>query len=131
MAVMVQKQHIRVFFIVIQILCVLKSSLTVANKEEMEWKERCWDELNKVEMRTKVIIAVAIVSIVVIQATAIKTSRSEERQLGELLFLHPILSKDSAVSCSSCHLRDCAFADTSVVSLAVGKRKGTRNSPAA
>jgi cytochrome c peroxidase len=82
-------------------------------------------------MKTKIIIGAAIVSIIFIQATAIKTNRTDKAQLGELLFFDPILSKDSSISCSSCHLPNFAFADTSAVSLGVEKRKGTRNTPAA
>lgn len=82
-------------------------------------------------MKTRIIIAAVIIAVIFIQATAIETTRSEKAQLGELLFFDPILSNDSSISCSSCHLPDFGFADTSAVSLGVGKRKGTRNTPAA
>lgn len=53
---------------------------------------------------------------------------SKER-LGEKLFFDPILSKDKTVSCASCHRPEFAFADTAMVSIGVGGKKGTRNSP--
>ena len=49
--------------------------------------------------------------------------------LGERLFFDPILSLDSTLSCSSCHIPQFAFSDTALVSLGVGGRKGKRNSP--
>ena len=50
-------------------------------------------------------------------------------ELGERLFFDPILSLDSTVSCSSCHIPKYGFADTSMVSRGVGGRLGRRNSP--
>jgi cytochrome c peroxidase len=54
------------------------------------------------------------------------TSRVE---LGKKLFFDPIVSKDSTVSCASCHLPELAFADTNRFSLGVENRLGKRNSP--
>lgn len=54
-----------------------------------------------------------------------------EEQLGELLFFDPLLSRDSSVSCASCHKPEFAFADNSPVSKGVGGRTGTRNTPSA
>lgn len=48
--------------------------------------------------------------------------------LGKRLFFDPILSKDSTISCSSCHLQEFAFADNKAVSPGVEERLGTRNS---
>jgi cytochrome c peroxidase len=56
---------------------------------------------------------------------------ADKAALGKLLFFDPILSKDSTISCASCHKPAYAFADTSVVSIGVGGRKGTRNTPTA
>jgi len=50
-------------------------------------------------------------------------------ELGRKLFFDPILSRDSSISCASCHLPSAAFSDTLAVSLGVEQRAGTRNSP--
>lgn len=49
--------------------------------------------------------------------------------LGKSLFYDPILSVDSTISCSSCHLPALAFTDGRRVSIGVNGRKGRRNSP--
>lgn len=50
-------------------------------------------------------------------------------QLGEKLFFDPILSKDSTLSCASCHKPSFAFADTTAISPGVFGRIGKRNAP--
>ncbi len=51
--------------------------------------------------------------------------------LGRQLFYDPILSKDSTVSCSNCHLSYTAFTHVDHdLSHGIGDRIGTRNSPA-
>lgn len=52
-----------------------------------------------------------------------------KESLGERLFFDPILSVDSTVSCSSCHKRHLAFADSVAISPGVYGRIGTRNAP--
>lgn len=52
-----------------------------------------------------------------------------KEQLGELLFFEKILSADSTVSCSSCHIPAFAFADTVAFSRGVGGKTGLRNAP--
>lgn len=54
-----------------------------------------------------------------------------ETELGERLFFDPILSRDSSISCASCHKPEFAFADNSPVSKGVFNRVGTRNTPSA
>ncbi|MCZ4410455.1 c-type cytochrome [Cryomorphaceae bacterium 1068] len=49
--------------------------------------------------------------------------------LGKKLFFDPILSRDSSISCGSCHLPGKAFSDEFSVSLGVDDAPGTRNSP--
>jgi cytochrome c peroxidase len=49
--------------------------------------------------------------------------------LGKVLFFDPILSADSTVSCSSCHLPERAFTDGRPVSIGIEGRIGTRNAP--
>jgi cytochrome c peroxidase len=56
---------------------------------------------------------------------------SEARfQLGKRLFYDPILSRDSTISCASCHNQQLGFTDGLVVSEGIEKRKGTRNASA-
>ncbi|HEY0679375.1 MAG TPA: cytochrome-c peroxidase, partial [Chitinophagaceae bacterium] len=56
---------------------------------------------------------------------------ANKQELGKLLFFDPILSRDSTISCASCHKPEFAFADTSAVSIGVGGARGTRNTPSA
>ncbi len=50
-------------------------------------------------------------------------------ELGRYLFYDPILSLDSTISCSSCHLQALAFTDGKSVSQGVKRRKGKRSAP--
>jgi cytochrome c peroxidase len=52
-----------------------------------------------------------------------------EVQLGEALFFDPVLSRDSAISCASCHRPEFAFADSARFSLGSRKLNGNRNAP--
>ncbi len=54
-----------------------------------------------------------------------------EEQLGEKLFFDPILSRDSSISCASCHKPEFAFADNKAFSPGVYGRLGNRNTPSA
>lgn len=49
--------------------------------------------------------------------------------LGKLLFFDKSLSRDSSVSCASCHLPAFAFSDTLNLSKGVSDRPGTQNAP--
>lgn len=49
--------------------------------------------------------------------------------LGKKLFFDPIMSRDSSISCGSCHLPNKAFSDIVDFSLGVDDALGTRNSP--
>lgn len=69
-------------------------------------------------------------------ATSCSTNTAEkiyysEQQLGEQLFFDPILSRDSTISCASCHKPELAFADNSPTSAGVAGRRGDRNTPSA
>ncbi|RMG68617.1 MAG: cytochrome-c peroxidase [Bacteroidetes bacterium] len=57
---------------------------------------------------------------------ALTVSRLE---LGKHLFYDPILSRDSSLSCMSCHLPEAGFADHHPVSVGIEGRLGFRNSP--
>lgn len=51
-------------------------------------------------------------------------------KLGEKLFFEPLLSKNNAVSCASCHIPEKAFADNEIISLGANPlQKGVRNTP--
>ncbi len=51
-------------------------------------------------------------------------------ELGRMLFYDPIFSRDSTVSCSTCHLQTLAFSDpTHIISVGIDERIGTRNAP--
>lgn len=56
-------------------------------------------------------------------------SPNTELELGERLFLDPLLSRDTSISCASCHQPQFAFADTLAFSLGVDHQLGTRNTP--
>ncbi|GJM34260.1 MAG: methylamine utilization protein [Saprospiraceae bacterium] len=49
--------------------------------------------------------------------------------LGKRLFFDPILSRDSTVSCNTCHKQEFAFADDLPISPGVEDRLGFRNAP--
>lgn len=49
--------------------------------------------------------------------------------LGKRLFFDPILSRDSSISCSSCHFQEKAFSDYPALSIGIEGREGFRNAP--
>lgn len=49
--------------------------------------------------------------------------------LGKKLFSEKILSKDSTISCASCHKPNFAFADTAAFSIGIGGKRTKRNTP--
>ncbi len=54
-----------------------------------------------------------------------------EQELGEALFFDTILSRDSTISCASCHKPQFAFADNVAFSKGVYNQKTDRNTPSA
>ena len=54
---------------------------------------------------------------------------NNKAQLGKKLFSEKILSKDSSVSCASCHIPKYAFADTVAFSIGIGGKLTNRNTP--
>lgn len=73
----------------------------------------------------------AIMAVFFIQSSFRGSGPAGQAELGKRLFFDPILSRDSTISCASCHKPAYAFADTSAVSTGVKGRKGVRNTPAA
>lgn len=57
------------------------------------------------------------------------TDPTTEAELGKILFFDPILSKDSTISCASCHKPHLAFADSLAISPGIENRIGRRNAP--
>ncbi|MEY2905005.1 MAG: hypothetical protein RJA52_1021 [Bacteroidota bacterium] len=55
---------------------------------------------------------------------------AEGIELGRMLFYDPIMSKDSTISCASCHQQQFAFSDPKQFSLGVRGLQGKRNSMA-
>jgi cytochrome c peroxidase len=54
---------------------------------------------------------------------------SKKESLGKKLFSEKILSKDSSISCASCHNPNLAFADTVAFSIGIYGRETKRNTP--
>lgn len=87
----------------------------------------------KFELMKKLILSftVSLLLIIIIssffetETTDIKTKAA----LGKKLFSEKILSKDSSVSCASCHIPKFAFADTVAFSKGIGGKLTTRNTP--
>jgi cytochrome c peroxidase len=57
------------------------------------------------------------------------TQDYSQKKLGKILFNEKILSKDSTVSCASCHRPDFAFADSTSYSIGINLKKTKRNTP--
>lgn len=60
---------------------------------------------------------------------AFKPSQKQKAALGKKLFSEKILSKDSSISCASCHKPEFAFADTIAFSLGINNKPTGRNTP--
>jgi cytochrome c peroxidase len=86
-------------------------------------------KLNKLKP-TYIFIGV-ITSLVIFGFSIIDNSSKKHNAvtLGKLLFSEKILSKDSSVSCSSCHKPAFAFADTTAFSIGINNQLTRRNTP--
>ncbi len=83
-------------------------------------------------MRTTALPFLALVITIVITSSFFEKENMEIRTkaaLGKKLFSEKILSKDSSVSCASCHKPEFAFADTSAFSMGIGGKLTKRNTP--
>lgn len=79
---------------------------------------------------TKYFLPFSIILLVAISCQNKPTAlAASEVQLGEKLFSDPILSRDSSVSCASCHKPEHAFSDVTPTSKGVFNRMGGRNTP--
>ncbi|MFT4754972.1 MAG: cytochrome c peroxidase [Salibacteraceae bacterium] len=54
---------------------------------------------------------------------------NERWELGKKLFFDPVLSKDSSISCATCHKPEFAFADNQSTTPGIYNRPGNRNVP--
>ncbi|KXK39147.1 MAG: cytochrome-c peroxidase [Saprospiraceae bacterium] len=72
-------------------------------------------------------IAFLFISLIILVAAI--TEPVTKVQLGEKLFHDPILSRDSTLSCASCHKPQFAFADTVAITPGIEGRIGRRNAP--
>lgn len=76
----------------------------------------------------------ALICIIICCATAFITTGPDKKiktraALGRKLFSDKTLSKDSSVSCASCHNPSYAFADTVAFSIGIGGKPTSRNAP--
>ncbi len=58
-----------------------------------------------------------------------QSKKFNKKKLGELLFKEKFLSRDSTVSCASCHRPEFAFADSTAFSLGINHTLTKRNTP--
>lgn len=83
-------------------------------------------------MKKLPVIVILLMLSVVIAAFSLEPSPQKiktKAQLGEKLFSEKILSKDSSVSCASCHKPAFAFADTVAFSTGIYGKLTSRNTP--
>ncbi len=85
--------------------------------------------MKKALLNKSILIAILAFCFTALQSGISNTAPSSKADLGRLLFFDRILSADRTVSCSSCHLPEYAFADTSAASIGIGRHIGLRNTP--
>ena len=76
-----------------------------------------------------VLILVTMVAVSSFITGGLKPSQKQKAALGKQLFSEKILSKDSSISCASCHKPQFAFADTVAFSLGINGKLTSRNTP--
>ena len=64
-----------------------------------------------------------------ISTSEVDSSMSYQIELGKLLFYDQVLSRDSTVSCETCHKQELAFTDGHPKSIGIRDQVLTRNSP--
>ncbi len=80
-------------------------------------------------MKRPFVVSIIFLTLIVAAASLPPSRKKQRIALGEKLFNEKMLSKDSSVSCASCHKPDFAFADTVAFSVGIGGRLTTRNTP--
>jgi cytochrome c peroxidase len=83
----------------------------------------------KIQVRAACIIAGSLFILSACNHTPAEKIIVTPQELGEALFFDPVLSRDSSISCASCHKPEFAFADNAAVSKGVNNRNGNRNTP--
>lgn len=63
------------------------------------------------------------------QVVEIDSTQNYTIELGKQLFYDPILSRDSTISCATCHKQELAFTDGLPQAIGIRNRVGKRNSP--
>ena len=82
-------------------------------------------------MKKIMTVIIVFVSVIAVSSfiTADNNVLASKAALGKRLFSEKILSKDSSVSCASCHIPEYAFADTLRFSIGVNQKETNRNTP--
>ncbi len=80
-------------------------------------------------MKKNIFLCAGVTLLLATCSTPVKERIYSEEALGEKLFFDPVLSRDSSISCASCHKPEFAFADNVALSEGVFHRKGSRNTP--
>jgi cytochrome c peroxidase len=83
-------------------------------------------------MKHRVIIFVAGIAVIIVISSFFDRAHSDiktKAALGRKLFSEKMLSKDSSVSCASCHIPKYAFADTIAFSVGIAGKLTSRNTP--
>ncbi len=80
-------------------------------------------------MKSSVLITTLLFAISIIVFSFSTNSVYSKASLGKKLFSEKMLSLDSSVSCASCHKPNYAFADTVALSVGIGGKLTTRNTP--
>ncbi len=78
------------------------------------------------------LISLLLLCAVLLLSFSLEDTMSREKDmtdLGKKLFSEKLLSKDSSVSCISCHKPDFAFADTAAFSIGIHGKLTSRNTP--
>jgi cytochrome c peroxidase len=81
--------------------------------------------------KRKTVIALLLAGAVLLAAGFVSPGDKVKTKadLGKLLFSEKKLSRDSSVSCASCHKPDYGFADTTAFSIGIGGKLTKRNTP--
>jgi len=95
--------------------------------------EDFYHDSSKFAVMKKTFLLFLIAALIVIASTAFFEEENTEIQtkagLGKKLFSEKILSKDSSISCASCHKPQFAFADTVAFSVGIQGKLTKRNTP--
>lgn len=83
-------------------------------------------------MQNKIVFSILVLVLLIVLSFSSKEKNSKtytQKKLGELLFNEKTISKDSTVSCASCHNPAFAFSDTLDFSIGINGHLTKRNTP--